>query len=40
MIAWVFSVVRVIPQEIWGTVILSVRLENGIGVSSAGCISS
>ena len=40
MIRCVSAVVRVIPHSICGTVILSVSVENGIGGSSAGCISS
>ena len=40
MILCVSAVVRVIPHSICGTVICSVRVENGTGGSSAGCISS
>ena len=40
MILWVSAVVKVIPQAICGTSILSVRYENGTGSSSAAWLSS
>ena len=39
MMAWVASVVVVMPQAICGLAIRSVRNENGTGGSSPGCIS-
>ena len=39
IILCVFSVVLVIPHLIWGTSILEVKYENGIGSSSADCNS-
>ena len=40
MMAWVASVVAVMPHSICGLAIRSVRNENGTGGSSPGCISS